>query len=85
MIWLSGTAHVICASTGLPGLAWYEPVAHHDPDEVRMLGGRLVAPEGASVRNPAFDVTPAALVDAIVTERGVSGPPHAEALARFLS
>jgi methylthioribose-1-phosphate isomerase len=34
---------------------------------------------------PAFDVTPAALVDAIVTERGVSEPPHTDALRRLLS
>jgi hypothetical protein len=36
VIWLSGTAQVICASTTLPETAWYEPVAHHDPDVVRI-------------------------------------------------
>ncbi len=49
-------------------------------------GGSVpLAPDGVPALYPAFDVTPAALVDAIVTERGVSEPPHADALRRFLS
>jgi len=48
-------------------------------------GSASLAPEGVGALYPAFDVTPAALVDAIVTERGVSEPPHAPALARFVS
>jgi methylthioribose-1-phosphate isomerase len=50
--------------------------------EVRGLGlfGRPAAPEGASVANPAFDVTPARLVSAIVTERGVHRPPYERSL-----
>lgn len=43
-------------------------------DEVTRWGGVLVAPEGSRVFNPAFDVTPARLVDAIATERGVLEP-----------
>ncbi len=47
-------------------------------------GGRAaLAPKGVSALYPAFDVTPAALVDAIVTERGISEPPHAADLARL--
>jgi methylthioribose-1-phosphate isomerase len=42
-----------------------------------------LAPAGAAALYPAFDVTPAALVDAIVTERGISMPPHRETLARL--
>jgi len=51
-------------------------------EEVRgvALFGRPVAPEGAPVRNPAFDRTPARLVSAIVTERGVHRPPYADSL-----
>jgi len=41
-----------------------------------------VAPEGAEVFNPAFDVTPAELIAGIVTERGVARPPYEESLAR---
>jgi methylthioribose-1-phosphate isomerase len=44
-----------------------------------------LAPDGVSALYPAFDVTPGALVDAIVTERGISSPPHAVAFARLLS
>ena len=52
-----------------------------DPDEVRAFGGRLVAPAGSAVRNPAFDVTPAALVSGIVTEVGIARRPYARSLA----
>ena len=43
-------------------------------DEVRMAGGRQLTLPNTSCRNPAFDVTPAALITAIVTERGVAEP-----------
>lgn len=52
-------------------------------DEVTTVGGRRLAPEGTPARNPAFDVTPAALVTAIVTERGVARAPLREALAQL--
>jgi len=39
-----------------------------------------VAPEGVEVRNPAFDVTPASLITAIITERGVARPGFQAAL-----
>ncbi len=53
------------------------PIEERDPEEVLalQLRGRPVAPEGASARNPAFDVTPARLVTAIVTEKGIVYPP----------
>ena len=50
-------------------------------EEVLALQGMPLAPAGASARNPAFDVTPAALVTAIVTDAGVLKPPLAAALA----
>jgi methylthioribose-1-phosphate isomerase len=55
-------------------------------DEVRELGlfGRPAAPEGARVANPAFDVTPARLVSAIVTEKGVHRPPYERSLRAAL-
>src|SRR5207248_11794264 len=49
------------------------PIEERDPTEVT---ARFAA------RNPAFDVTPAALIAAIVTERGVHRPPYAESLLR---
>ncbi|MDE2900796.1 MAG: S-methyl-5-thioribose-1-phosphate isomerase [Chloroflexota bacterium] len=55
-------------------------VEQRDPDEVAAPLGVQAAPEGIAVSNPAFDVTPAELVTAIVTERGVHTPPYAESL-----
>lgn len=45
------------------------------PDEVLCIGGQRIAPEGAKAGNPAFDVTPAHYITAIVTEYGVIRPP----------
>jgi methylthioribose-1-phosphate isomerase len=47
--------------------------------------GRVTAPEGIDVYNPAFDVTPGGLVTAFITERGIVRPPYPEALAQFTS
>ena len=46
-------------------------------------GAVQLVPDGVPVRNPSFDVTPANLVTAIVTERGVASPPSAESLAKL--
>jgi methylthioribose-1-phosphate isomerase len=53
------------------------PIEERDPGEVLDLqvSGQLVAPPGASARNPAFDITPARLLTAIVTENGLVFPP----------
>ncbi|MDR1779071.1 MAG: S-methyl-5-thioribose-1-phosphate isomerase [Clostridiales Family XIII bacterium] len=51
------------------------------PEEVTCGLGRRTAPAGVKVYNPAFDVTPAALATAIITERGVLTPPYPEAIA----
>ena len=45
-------------------------------DEVRAVGGVVVAPDGVDVRNPAFDVTPGALITAVVTDKGVFRAPY---------
>jgi methylthioribose-1-phosphate isomerase len=45
--------------------------------------GKRVAPDGVHVYNPAFDVTPARFVSAIVTEKGVLKPPFARALRKL--
>jgi methylthioribose-1-phosphate isomerase len=57
------------------------PIEERDPEEVTSFAGVRVAPWGVDVYNPAFDVTPARLVDAIVTEAGVARPPFGAALA----
>jgi methylthioribose-1-phosphate isomerase len=57
------------------------PIEERDPAEVTAFRGEQVAPEGAQARHPAFDVTPAANITAIVTEAGVLRPPFWPALA----
>jgi methylthioribose-1-phosphate isomerase len=54
------------------------PIEARPPAEVRGYRDRPVAPEGVAAWNPAFDVTPAALIAGWVTERGVLQPPFAE-------
>ena len=50
------------------------PIEERSITEITHFGGRRIAPEGVGARNPGFDVTPARLVSAIFTERGVIDP-----------
>jgi methylthioribose-1-phosphate isomerase len=52
------------------------PIEERDASEVRGVGGAQTAPSASPVFNPAFDVTPAGLIAAIITERGVIRPPY---------
>ena len=56
------------------------PIEERDQREVTHFGSTRVTPEGALIRNPAFDVTPYRYVSAIITERGVLHPPYLESL-----
>ena len=47
------------------------PIEERDSEEVLVINGQRIGPPGVAARYPAFDVTPAALVTAIITERGV--------------
>jgi methylthioribose-1-phosphate isomerase len=60
------------------------PIESRDPREVTHGFGRATAPEGIEVYNPAFDVTPAGLIDAIITERGIVSPVDADRIAEVL-
>lgn len=60
------------------------PIEQRAATELLTLGGQAVAAAGAEVWNPSFDVTPAALVDALVTERGVVLLPNAEKIKRLM-
>jgi methylthioribose-1-phosphate isomerase len=60
------------------------PIEERSPEEVLSCGGQPVGTPGVAAWNPVFDVTPAALVDAIVTERGVVPAPDADKLARLM-
>jgi methylthioribose-1-phosphate isomerase len=59
------------------------PIEQREPAEVTHVGGLRVVPEGVSVFNPAFDVTPHEFVTAIITERGVARPPFGETLTEL--
>jgi methylthioribose-1-phosphate isomerase len=57
------------------------PIEERASDEVMLIGEQRIGPRGVPARYPAFDVTPAALVTALITERGLVRAPHAEGLA----
>jgi len=56
------------------------PIEERGAEEVLTVVGVSVAPPGISVRNPAFDVTPARLITSIITEAGVLTPPYETSL-----
>jgi methylthioribose-1-phosphate isomerase len=60
------------------------PIEERDPREITHGFGRQTAPDGIEVYNPAFDVTPAHLIAAIVTERGLIRPVSPERIAQVL-
>lgn len=60
------------------------PLEERAANEVLAWAGQRVAPEGARSWNPVFDVTPAALIDVLVTERGVLHRPDAAGIARLV-
>jgi methylthioribose-1-phosphate isomerase len=57
------------------------PIEERSSREVTEVAGTRVAPDGVVAAHPAFDVTPARLVTAIITERGVLRAPYEQALA----
>lgn len=59
------------------------PIEERASDEITSFGFRATAPEGIKVRNPAFDVTPNALVAGLITERGILRAPYTETLAQM--
>jgi methylthioribose-1-phosphate isomerase len=59
------------------------PIEERGPDEIWSVASAGEVPEGVTVANPVFDITPAHLIDAIVTENGVASPPDAESVARI--
>jgi len=60
------------------------PIEQRDPREITHGFGRPTAPEGIAVYNPAFDVTPARLIRALITERGVIAPVTQEEIAKVI-
>jgi methylthioribose-1-phosphate isomerase len=58
------------------------PIEERNSREVSHLGGSQLTPDGALIRNPAFDVTPCRLITGIITERGIFRAPYTESLKR---
>ena len=61
------------------------PIEERPNKEVTHVGSSQLTPEGARIRNPAFDVTPSKYVTAIITERGIARPPYSESLAALVN
>jgi methylthioribose-1-phosphate isomerase len=59
------------------------PIEQRNATEVTHIAGKQMTPDGVSIENPAFDVTPAKYVTAIVTERGIARAPYEESLRRL--
>jgi methylthioribose-1-phosphate isomerase len=60
------------------------PIEERAAREVTHFSGKQITPEGVGIGNPAFDVTPAKYVSAIITERGVARAPYAESLRELI-
>src|SRR5262249_42871581 len=58
------------------------PIEERDQREITHIGSSRLTPEGARIRNPAFDVTPHRYIAGIITERGIVRPPFSESLKR---
>lgn len=61
------------------------PIEERDAEEVRRVLGTAIAPDAAAAANFAFDVTPAELITAILTDRGVLEPPYTDSISRALT
>ena len=59
------------------------PIEQRNAREVTHIAGKQMVPDGVSIENPAFDVTPAKYVTAIITERGIARAPYGESLSKL--
>jgi methylthioribose-1-phosphate isomerase len=59
------------------------PIEQRNPKEVTHIAGKQMVPDGVQIENPAFDVTPAKYVTAIITEHGVAKPPYEQSLRQL--
>ena len=59
------------------------PIEQRNAREVTQIGGRQMTPDGVEIENPAFDVTPAKYIAAIITERGIARAPYKESLSEL--
>ncbi len=61
------------------------PIEERSAEEILWVGKTQIAPEDTPVCNPAFDITPAELITAIITERGIIYPPFTENIRKIVS
>ena len=61
------------------------PIEQRNGKEVTHIAGKQMVPDGVNVENPAFDVTPAKYVSAIITERGIAKAPYNDSLRQLAS
>ncbi|NWJ97920.1 MAG: S-methyl-5-thioribose-1-phosphate isomerase [Chloroflexi bacterium] len=61
------------------------PIEERSTDEVTIIAGKRIAPEGVKAAHPAFDVTPARYIHGIITERGIARPPYQESIRALFS
>ena len=57
------------------------PIEERDPEEVTSFDGNLLGPKGVDALNPAFDITPAKYISAIITEREILTPPYKSSIS----
>ena len=83
-----GVKFMVVAPTSTVDISIHNGAAIHietrSPDEVLSVQGRRLAPPGVDAWNPSFDITPAELIDAIVTEKGVVTAPTVEKMAAMM-
>lgn len=61
------------------------PIEERNPDEVKKIAGQFITLPHVEAENPAFDVTPAEYITAIITEKGIAKPPFEQSLAAFMN
>jgi methylthioribose-1-phosphate isomerase len=61
------------------------PIEERPENEITHVGGTQITPDGVKVANPAFDVTPAKYITAIITDRGVAYPPYEKSLGKLMN
>lgn len=59
------------------------PIEQRNGKEITHIAGKQMVPDGVGVENPAFDVTPAKYVAAIITERGIAKAPYKDSLRQL--
>ena len=59
------------------------PIEQRNAKEVSHIAGKQMVPDGVQIENPAFDVTPAKYVAAIITEKGIARAPYGDSLRRL--